>query len=112
MCEVQGHRSKVKVTMSKKTLFANLINFPHRVKGLLGQGQRSDMGQGQRSYGPRSDKGSKQRQVGSHQRQVASLYNLSQDLLFFQAGIKTFASVEKSKLKSSGLHVFHLLEFL
>ena len=31
------------------------------------------MDQGQRSHAPRSNKGSKQRQVDSHQRQVASL---------------------------------------
>ena len=34
---------------------------------------KGHMGQGQRSHWPRSNKDSKQRQVGSHQRQVASL---------------------------------------
>ncbi len=34
---------------------------------------KGHMGQGQRSRGSRSNKGSKERQVGSQQRQVASL---------------------------------------
>ncbi len=42
--------------------------FPRvKVKGYIGQGQRS--------HWPKSNKTSKQRQVGSHQRQVASLLN-------------------------------------
>ncbi len=43
-----------------------------KVKGLLGQGQRSH-GSRSNAYVPRPTKGSKQRQMGSHQRQVASL---------------------------------------
>ncbi len=63
-------RSKVKVTMLKKRdffqgFFVISLRFDLEVKG--------HMGQGQRSRGSRSNKGSKERQVGSRQRQVASL---------------------------------------
>ena len=68
MYEGQGHRSKVKVTMLKNVIFsfffAISFRFDLEVKG--------HMGQGQRSRGSRSNGGSKQRHVGSQQRQVAS----------------------------------------
>ena len=68
MYEGQGHGSKVKVTMLQNLIFSKdffkfLLRFDFEVK--------DHMGQCQRSHGLRSNKGSKQRQVGA-QLQVAS----------------------------------------
>ena len=54
--------------------FVISLRFDLEVKG--------HMGQGQMSRGSRSNKGSKQRQVGSWQRQVASLYKVKDTITF------------------------------
>ena len=68
MCEGQGHRSKVKVTMSQNVFLKDLTScFSRTLHSVFDMRPR-----GQRSCRSMPNKESKERQVGSQQRQVAS----------------------------------------
>ena len=67
---------KVKVISQRSRSPCQKCDFRIFCMFYLGVKVKGDMGQGQRSHWPGSNEGPKERQVGSHQRQVASLHSV------------------------------------